>query len=101
MHPRSAILVAAVAAALSTAGSAAPAKPPASLDLITQGLTRAVAAGQLDQATADGYMAIAKLAVSELPTIPRSGLVKSCPESRPPESPRRSARWAREFRESP
>ena len=47
-----------------------PAPRPGSLDLIRQGLSAAVASGQLDQPTADGYAATAARAVTELPTIP-------------------------------
>ncbi len=70
MRSRSALLVAALAAVCSFAGSAAPAKQPGALDLIQQGLAQAAAAGQLDQTAATGYTSIAKQAVAELPTIP-------------------------------
>src|SRR5438132_1710509 len=67
---RSALLLAALVAVSSFAGSAAPARQPGPLDLIQKGLAQAVAAGQLDQATASGYAAIAKQAAAEAPTIP-------------------------------
>ncbi len=74
MRSRSAILVVALAVAVSSAGVAvpagAPAQQPGAPDLIQQGLAQAVAAGQLDQATTSGYATIAKQAVAELPTIP-------------------------------
>jgi D-glucuronyl C5-epimerase-like protein len=70
MPSRSALLVAALVAVFVTAGPAAPAPRPGPLDLIRQGLARAVASGQLDQQAADGYAAVAVRAVKELPTIP-------------------------------
>src|SRR5712692_5097752 len=75
MRSRSALLVAALAAVLATAGSATPARQASSaraapLDLIQQGLAQAVAVGQLDQATASGYVTIAKQAVTEQATVP-------------------------------
>jgi hypothetical protein len=70
MRSRSAILVAALAAVLSITGSAVPAGRPGPVELIQQGLTQAVASGQLDQATATGYVTIAKQAVTEQATIP-------------------------------
>lgn len=70
MPSRSALLVATLVAVLATAGAAVPAPKPGSLGQIRQGLARAVASGQLDQPTADGYAAIAAKAVTELPAIP-------------------------------
>jgi hypothetical protein len=70
MRSRSAILVVALAVAVSFSGVAVPAQQPGSLDLIQQGLGRAVAAGRLDQTTSTGYVTIAKQAVAELATIP-------------------------------
>jgi hypothetical protein len=70
MRSRSAILLAALAAVLSITGAAVPASRPGSVDLIQQGLTQAVAAGQLDQTTATGYASIARQAVAEQATIP-------------------------------
>jgi D-glucuronyl C5-epimerase C-terminus len=70
MRSRSALLVATLAAVFALPGSASPAKPPSSLDLVNKGLAQAVAAGEIDRATAGGYTAIAKQAVAEAPTIP-------------------------------
>jgi hypothetical protein len=70
MRSRSAILVVALAVAVSFAGVAVPAQQPGVLDLIQRGLAEAVAAGQLDQTTATGYATIAKQAVAEEATIP-------------------------------
>lgn len=73
MPSRSAILVAALAAVLATAGSAATSRrsaQPSALDQIKKGLDRAVSSGRLDQTTADGDAAIADRAVALLPSIP-------------------------------
>jgi hypothetical protein len=67
---RSAIAVASLAVAVSFTGVATPAKPPSPLDLIRRGLTQAVASGRLDPAPANGYVAIAKRAVTEQSTVP-------------------------------
>jgi hypothetical protein len=63
-------LAAALVAVLATAGAAAPAQRTTALDQIRKGLDRAVSSGQLDQATADGYAAIAGRAEALLPKIP-------------------------------
>lgn len=71
MPSRSAIPVATLVAALSTAVSAAaPAPPPGPLAQIKQGLAQAVSSGQLDQPTASGYATIAAQAVTEQASIP-------------------------------
>lgn len=70
MPSRLVALAAALAAVLAVAGSAVPARTPASVDRIEKGLARAVASGQLDQATAGGYKAIADHAAALLPKLP-------------------------------
>jgi len=70
MPSRSALLVAAFVVVFAFAGSAVPAAKPGSLQLIKQGLARAVSSGELDQPTAAGYASIATKAVTELSSIP-------------------------------
>jgi hypothetical protein len=70
MPSRSAFLVAALAAVFAFAGSALPATKAGPLDQVRQGLKSAVSAGQLDQATANGYAALAARAVTEQPSLP-------------------------------
>src|SRR5436190_1512462 len=69
MASRLAALGAALVAVLAVAGSAAPAKPPSSVDRIKKGLVKAVASGQLDQPTASGYAAVADRATALLPKL--------------------------------
>ena len=70
MASRLAALVAAFAAVLAVAGSAAPAKPPGAVDRIKKGLDKAVASGDLDQPTATGYAAIAGRATALMRKLP-------------------------------